>query len=363
MMAEFDIIGPPRTAEITFSLEPAYNVLVSLSLLGLAENFSGLSGWVYRTVESSSPERLRANEIVLVDAMTYLGDVAWDSFPAWLDDLAARDATAMRDQALQARLTKASQVLDEIPEPAELLADRAAFLSFIEESIRSRGKGTFDPSMWEEMHALLNDPAALQDLIVTHLRTMWDETLAAEWERNLTLLEDSVAAFESLDLTDLTAVDALSRVAMRANLHSENLSWMDAIEHLILIPSVHTGPYVLRLGGLDGVTERIAFGARIPEGASVPASALSRSELLMRLNALADDTRLRVVELLAQEGELSTPDIIERLGFSQSAASRHLEHLTATGYLTMRRHQNTKLYRLTPDRLDHTFEALKKLWR
>ena len=362
-MAEFDIIGPPRTAEITFSLEPAYNVLVSLSLLGMADGFSGLSEWVYRTVESASPERLHANEIVLVDAMTYLGDAVWDSFPAWLDDLAARDATAMRDQALQVRLAKASQVLDEIPDPAELLADRAAFLSFIEESIRRRGKGTFDSPIWEEMYGLFNDPPALQDLIVTHLRTMWDETLAAEWERNLALLEESVAAFNSLDLTGLTVDEVLSRVVMRSSL-PKSLNWMgDSAERIIFVPSVHTGPYVLYLGSLDGTTERIAFGARIPEGASVPASALSRSELLMRLNALADDTRLRVVELVAQEGELSTPDIIERLGFSQSAASRHLEHLTATGYLTMRRHQNTNLYRLTPGRLEHTFEALKKLWQ
>jgi DNA-binding transcriptional ArsR family regulator len=80
----------------------------------------------------------------------------------------------------------------------------------------------------------------------------------------------------------------------------------------------------------------------------------------MRLNALADDTRLRILELLAQKGELGTPDVKTRLELSQSAASRHLEHLTATGYLIARRQQGVNLYQLNLDQIDHTFNALKE---
>jgi DNA-binding transcriptional ArsR family regulator len=127
-----------------------------------------------------------------------------------------------------------------------------------------------------------------------------------------------------------------------------------------LIPSAHTGPYLLHLGGLSDTTVRFLFGARVPEGVLVHVPALSRSELLMRLNALADDTRLRILEFLAQRGEMGTPDITAQLELSQSAASRHLEHLTATGYLTARRHQGTNLYQLNPGRIDHTFKALKE---
>ena len=45
---------------------------------------------------------------------------------------------------------------------------------------------------------------------------------------------------------------------------------------------------------------------------------------------------------------------------SQSAAARHLEHLTATGYLIQRRHGGVNLYQLNRDRIDHTFKALKE---
>ena len=359
-MAKLDLIGPPKSVAVTFSLEPAYNVIGSLSLLDMAGDFSGLGKWVYQTVKALSPERLRTNQLVLLDMTAHLADVSWPSFPAWVDDLAARDATALRDQTLQARLTEVGPVIGgKLPNPSELLADRAAYLSLIEDFFRRKGE-TYNRSIWEEEHRWLNDPPAMQAMIVTYLRTVWDELVGPEWERNLSLLEESAAAFASLGLDGLTAAEALSRVALRAQLPQECLGWLAEIEHLILIPSAHTGPYVVRLSSLSKTTVRILFGARIPEGASIRLPALSRSELLMRLSALADDTRLRILELLGHKGELSTPEIIAQLELSQSAASRHLEHLTATGYLTARRQQGANLYRLNLDRIDHTFKTLKE---
>lgn len=360
-MAELDVIAPPKAVGITFSLEPAYNVIGSLSLFDMTEDFSGLNEWVYQTAKTLSPERLRTNQIALIDSVAHLADASWPSFPEWVDDLAAQDATAMRDHALQTWLTTVNKVIDrEIPGASELLADRAAYLSLVEEYHRRKGKGeSLDLSLWAERHSLLNDPPARQDLIVTHLRTMWDEVMAPEWERNLPMLEESVAAFESLGLTGLTAAEAYGEVIMRASPPPAH-AWLEAIEHVIFIPSVHTGPYLVRLGGLSNSTVRLLFGARVPEGAHVSVPALGRSELLMRLNALADDTRLRILELLGHEGEKSTPDIIAQLEISQSAASRHLEHLTATGYLAVRRHEGANWYQLVLDGIDRTFRGLKR---
>ncbi|MCP4543423.1 MAG: winged helix-turn-helix transcriptional regulator [Chloroflexi bacterium] len=359
MMAE--IIAPQKTVEVTFSLEPAYNIIGSLSLLDWTEDFTGLGEWVYQTAKALSPEQLRTHQLVLHDAHVHLLDASWSSFPEWVDDLATQDAIAMRDRALQVWLTRVSTVVDgEIPTPSKLLANRAAYMSLVEDSSHLKGQKNHDHSFWEEMHSLLNDPPARQELIVTHLRTMWDEVLALEWERNLPVLEESITAFESLNLSGLTAVEALSRVILRAQLPQEATSWLANLEHITFIPSAHTGPYLVHLSGLCDTKWRFLFGARIPEGASVHLPALSRSELLMRLTALADDTRLRILELLGQKGEMGTPDIKSQLELSQSAASRHLEHLTATGYLIARRHQGTKLFKLNPSRIDHTFDALKE---
>ncbi len=360
-MAKLDLIGPPKSVAVTFSLEPAYNVIGSLSLLDMVEDFSGLGEWVYQTAKVLSPEQLRTNQLVLMDTTALLADELWPSFSVWVDALAARDATELRDRTVQARLAEIGQAADgNLPDAAELLADRAAYLSLVEGFFQHDGKPYYPRSFWEEEHRWLNDPPAMQSMIVTHLRTMWDEFVAPEWERTLSMLEESAAAFASLGFDGLTAVEALSRVALRAQLPQECLGWMAEIEHLILIPSAHTGPYIVRLSSLSKTTARILFGARIPEGAAIRLPALSRSELLMRLTALADDTRLRILELLGHQGELSTPDIIAQLELSQSAASRHLEHLTATGYLTARRQQGANLYRLNLDRIDHTFETLKE---
>jgi DNA-binding transcriptional ArsR family regulator len=110
----------------------------------------------------------------------------------------------------------------------------------------------------------------------------------------------------------------------------------------------------------SGETIRLLFGARVPEGVSAGSPELSRSELLMRLNALADETRLSILELLVGEEGLSSQEIMERLDLSQSAASRHLRQLAATGYLTTERREGAKFYRLNPERIDDTFMALKR---
>ena len=351
-----EIIGPPKRVKVTFSVEPAYNAIASLSLLGMADNFSGLHEWVYRTAKALSPGQRQANNMVLLDTHVHLGDATWPSFPEWVDDLAARNPTAMRDDVLQALLAQVGNMVDgEIYSPAELLADRKAYLA-LRESLGHED----DRPVWDEMYTLLKGPPALQALVATHLRMMWDDYMADEWKLNLPVLEDTVAAFQSLRLTGLSAADAVRRVVLREHLPEERLDWLSEIDHIIFIPSVHTGPYLLRLGGLSESTARFVFGARTPEGVPVRAPALTRSELLMRLSALADDTRLRIMQLLGEKGELGTPAVRDVLELSQSAAARHLEHLTATGYLIQRRQQGVNLYRLNRDRIDHTFKSLKE---
>ncbi len=355
-----EIIAHQKTVDVTFSLEPAYNAIGSLSLLDMAEDFTGLSEWVYQASKALSSEQLHTNQLVLHDAHVHLADASWRSFPEWVDDLATQDATAMRDRALQVWLKGVNKKLDlEIPTPSELLADRAAYLSLVERFLDLKGK-PYDRSHWEEIHSLLNDPITRQNLIVTHLRAMWDEMLAPEWEQNLSMLEESITAYESLGLSGLTAVEALSRVVLRAQIPQESVGYLARLEKIIFIPSAHTGPYIIQLGSLNETTARFLFGPRIPEGAPIRLPALSRSELLMRLNALANDTRLCILQLIAQKGEMGTPDIIAQLNLSQSAGSRHLEHLTATGYLIARRHQGTNLYQFNPDRIDYTFKSLKE---
>jgi DNA-binding transcriptional ArsR family regulator len=175
------------------------------------------------------------------------------------------------------------------------------------------------------------------------------------------MLQDSLAAFESLDLSGISTTEAIRRI-MRRDEPGEWGNWRDNLDEIIFIPSPHIGPYLLLIDQTP-TTARVVFGARIPEGAAVRSAALSRSDLFMRLSALADDMRLRILELIALEGEQGAKDIMDRLDLSKSAASRHLRELTAHGYLIMRQQDVTKYYRLNPNRIDDTWQALRTFLR
>ena len=88
------------------------------------------------------------------------------------------------------------------------------------------------------------------------------------------------------------------------------------------------------------------------------APGLNRSDILVRLNALADDVRLRILKLLKDDVELRSQEIIEKLELSQSAASRHLKQLSATGYISERRCTGAKCYLLNPERIDNSLKAI-----
>lgn len=360
-MADLDIIAPRTATKIAYSIEPAHNVLCSLILI--SSDISGVSDWIQQTESQLSPEQMRTNRILCDSASSYLEGIAWPSFEAWLDHLAGQDPYVMRNRELDSLVNKVANYLNEevsdLPTPEELLADRGTYLSLVERIYKHKGS-TFDRAEYEMNHELLNDPAVKRDLMVSHMRMMWDEYVAPEWKRSLQMLQESVDSFASLDFSGMSTTEIMLKVTAREILPYEWGSWLEDIEEVIFIPSAHIGPYLLLIDH-TGKTARIVFGARVPKEASVSSSSLHRSELLMRLNALADDTRLHILELMAQEGELGAKEIIARLDLSQSSASRHLRQLSATGYLIERRREGAKVYRLNRDRIKGIVKSIEKL--
>ncbi len=170
------------------------------------------------------------------------------------------------------------------------------------------------------------------------------------------MLRDAVDAFSQVDLSGMSRSEVVEFIADRKLEDGRLQQKLDTAERLVFVPSAHLGPYLsfFKSNGVLGVL----FRARLPEGTRFDAPDLSRADLVVRLNALADDTRLRILKLLAQEGELRSPDIMERVALSQSAASRHLKQLSATGYLSERRCDGAKCYQLNADRVQDTLRAL-----
>ncbi|MGZ9221696.1 MAG: ArsR/SmtB family transcription factor, partial [Anaerolineales bacterium] len=89
---------------------------------------------------------------------------------------------------------------------------------------------------------------------------------------------------------------------------------------------------------------------RIPE--------LDRAEIVARLSALADDTRLHILQMIGEKGQMRSQEIMEAINLSQPSVSRYLSQLTATGYLQERRESGAKVYILNTDRIEKTFKAV-----
>lgn len=74
---------------------------------------------------------------------------------------------------------------------------------------------------------------------------------------------------------------------------------------------------------------------------------LSTDRMLTALKAVGEDTRLRIVALLAH-GELTVSDLVDILGQSQPRISRHLKLLTEAGVVDKHREGTWAFFDLTP---------------
>lgn len=91
-----------------------------------------------------------------------------------------------------------------------------------------------------------------------------------------------------------------------------------------------------------------------PPLSDAPLAAKEATELALRLKALADPTRLRLISLLmaSDTGEACTCDLTEPLGISQPTVTHHLKKLVAAGLLSGERRGVWTHYRVLPDALN-----------
>ncbi|MFB0536556.1 MAG: ArsR/SmtB family transcription factor [Anaerolineae bacterium] len=363
MPIQEDFIEIPNAAPVTVALEPAHNAIYSLFLLTKADEISGLGDWVTRTANALTPRERKRHKLVFVGVhFAITPEQSWSSFPAYVDHLATRNPTALRDKMLTAYAkipllaNGENRTWYDEPypiDPEAILKDVDSYLDFLRERF---DMNRLDEEIEAQAYSYVIDPPAMQDLIVSHLRKMWDEYFAPEWERVEPMLRDAVEAFRQIDFTKMSRLEAAQLITG----HELEEKWerkLERAEKVIFAPSAHVGPY-LGKSWAGGDTLWVLFGARLPEGTQFHAPDLSRAEIVVRLSALADDNRLQILQLVSERGELSSQDIMASLGFSQSAASRHLKQLSATGYLSERRCNSAKCYQLNSERIESTLHAV-----
>jgi DNA-binding transcriptional ArsR family regulator len=88
----------------------------------------------------------------------------------------------------------------------------------------------------------------------------------------------------------------------------------------------------------------------------LPETPLATDLLAKYFRGLGDPTRVRILELLAEHGELSVGELVARLGQSQPKVSNHLACLRWCGFVTSRRAHPSVIYRVADDRVLHLLD-------
>lgn len=225
----------------------------------------------------------------------------------------------------------------------------------------------------DEVLPLLADPTLLKERTIRLFRGVWDALYRDEYAARLPDLQ--TAARRGRDLTgsgfglafaDLTGNRPPAPLVAR----------LAEVERVAFCPSPHLGSFVSyilyppELVVFFGAPELLARTeqrrdapepslppATSPNGAA-PLAALPDGALLDGLRALADPTRLQVLELIGGD-ELYAQEIVGRLGIAQSAVSRHLAMLERAGFVTVRPRGGMKYYALDRGRLDALAETLR----
>jgi DNA-binding transcriptional ArsR family regulator len=80
---------------------------------------------------------------------------------------------------------------------------------------------------------------------------------------------------------------------------------------------------------------------------------------------LADPTRLRIVELLAEHGEMAAGEVAAQFDMTRAGVSRHLRQLEDAGFVLVRLDAQRRMYRLNPEpfaEIDRWLVTYRRFW-
>lgn len=340
-------------------IEPALNAFGSMLLVSHGGDDPGVHEWVTKTrTQMSAEERARHHLVMIGFHYAILPVKSEWSFEQYLANLESTPPSELRERLLNAysEICMTTESRQEGQQPVnweEVLTSAENYIEFLRYRF---GDELTDPEMEARAYQYVIDPAALKQLVTGHLRWFWKNYLEAEWNRVRPMLEESARAFNQVDFSDMTRGEIIEYITGK---EINELKWGEQIKtakDLVFIPNAHFGPYMR--GAKIGDRYFIYFGAHLPEGSDVRVPELDRAEIVSRISALADDTRLQILQMIAERGEMRSQEIMESINLSQPSVSRYLSQLTAAGYLQERRANGAKAYILNTDRIEKTLKAV-----
>jgi DNA-binding transcriptional ArsR family regulator len=209
----------------------------------------------------------------------------------------------------------------------------------------------------------LEDPGRLLAEVTEFIWDYWDAAFAAEWKRIEGVLfegvEETRRAIERdglaatlPTLSPKVQADGRTFRIRKGHVHDLVVESSDAI---LLMPSVYSWPRL----GIDCSQEDQLLILYSPRSVRDAATLTSPSEALMQpLRAAADDTRMRILRLIAEHPR-STQELASLLVMTEAGVSKHLKILTLAGLLLPRREHLYVVYELVPDAVVALSEGIR----
>jgi DNA-binding transcriptional ArsR family regulator len=230
-----------------------------------------------------------------------------------------------------------------------------------EHAARRAGYYGADPELAD---LVFEEPLELLRRFVSLLRDYWAAAFEQEWKA----LEPQLAATVSAAgrqiagdgvytyLTALSPQLLIDPVAheIRRDLPHEHTVEIGPAAPLVLVPSTFVWPHV-RLNCDPPWPATIVYPA--PFALAEGRATLPPDEVVHVLRALADDTRLRALKLIAS-GDRSTQELAPLIGISEAGLSKHLGLLARAGLVERRRQGYYVLYTLADERIATLSDAV-----
>ena len=353
------IIGRPAL-KLEFAVSVPVDVTAAMSLVFRAADAPGLDPWLMSARRSLSPAVQHDLDTLLGFSgrmLYYVEELLFSfnpfqasrldaSFDDYLEHLENLPAWAYRSMLAQSvlRIYRDRGITEALP----IMDDPSAWRTFLEPGITRADV--------DEVVALAMAPEQLKARTVMLVARFWDECYGAEFERVVPELRRAVRQARSMTYPGVAAAFAdLSH----HRLPDEVQLALPHVERVTFCPCYHLGSFVQFI--LYPPELILFFNCEAESAAVLDTWRPSVSaNLLPGLRALADGTRLRIVEML-RGTELYAQEIVGRLGISQSAVSRHLATLEAADIITVRPVNGMKYYAINTQRLRQLAEELEQI--
>lgn len=333
---------PAVTVEWQVSL--GLELLSAASLTIVVHEFEGLGSWLleaYSTVSNRLRQDLDLalrltghNQGVVEQLASKLlspGQAGHTSAEAFLADLAALDDETcgqMIEMILEKSIAR-HEVTTHLS-TAELLANSQSL-----EAVLQQMPLPIDSA---KAARLLRAPTEWRDLMHGSLQRFWERVYREEWNHTRDQLVRSVEYHRRHSYPAETT--ALFTAVTGRQVPDRMRVSLAEIERVRFVPSLYLGPYVSFLFH-DSTATILYNGQGTP--LTDPVEGPQIEDLYHPLTALADKTRLMIVAMLNGR-ELYAQEIVDRLGISQSAVSRHLQLMVDMKVLNVRRGERGAKY-------------------